>query len=375
MYTDVLYRLFRATFSGAVGALVAKFFINSMVVMNGVGWIDRMLGSPPWWMWILAGGAVGGVGQALVIWRQRERTDVLASWAEQNGYEYLGVVSQSELGDAGDMRVFDSWYQGNNLLAARKDEVLVEMFDVKVRGSGRTRAKHPEQTVTLIRNGVEGLPDFEVRSIRLGRFPDMGWMTVRFDVGEAVERKDSITIKRFQQLYAVSLATNQRRTRNSDQDEYHGLSDLEKLRNVISTDLMQLLIASPGWNMDLLGGNLACWKANRVVPVSQRSSTIEEVWQLRNTLIRSGKSKPPKDLRLTLVRSSEHPAKRAFVGAVVGGFFGTATAMFAGLFWFVFVPFSPRTIPVLFGGILLGSATGTTIGFLVGRETANNQSS
>ena len=69
------------------------------------------------------------------------------------------------------MRSLPSGGPGDPLFRLNSNGVLVEMFDVKTRERDRIRAKHQEQTVTLVRNGVEGLPDLEVRSIRLGRFP------------------------------------------------------------------------------------------------------------------------------------------------------------------------------------------------------------
>lgn len=377
MFTNVA-RVTKGTVSGAAAALIAKFVLNSMMVINGVGWLDQLLGNPPWWMWLVAGGIVGGGTQAARIWKANQRSERLPDWAAQNGWEYHAVVSRDEFENVGRMSVFDDWHQGNNYLLFQRDKVNVEMFDLTIEKTVQTRngtkTKYPEQTVSLIRQGVEGLPDFQIFPIRFGRLPVMGREFVRFDVSESIDREDLVTINRFQQLYAVSPSRRRSAPKVSDSGNHQNSSDLEKLRAVVSIDLMRLLNASPGWSIELAAGDFTCWKPSQVVAASKRSSWVEEVMEVRDVLVRSCTAETARGLKLTLARSSEHPAMRAYLGSRLGGFFGVAASMFVGMYLFVTAPFEGWTIPLVIVVMVMGAALGSALGFLVGRGSAVNRS-
>ncbi len=150
MPATILVRFAKAMVAGAIGALAVKFTLNHMLVINGVGWLDRMLGNPSWWLWAVTRAFVGGITQAIRQWKRQDQSRLLETWSDQNSYIYRAVVGRDELGDLVPMHAFGAWHQGHYHLISRGGDIDVQMVDLMISKSRGKKTQYREQTVTIV---------------------------------------------------------------------------------------------------------------------------------------------------------------------------------------------------------------------------------
>jgi hypothetical protein len=187
----------------------------------------------------------------------RRRTNALASAANDLAMEFIANPSSEDLGASSKLSVFQLGSAGSlrNLMIGKFGRADVQLVDYYCRaGPGRDRAYRSKTTVVIFPNAAAGFPDFML-------IPRVG-LTRGSVMNLALKSQPDLKIGKqpahaFASHYWVSG------------------TDREALRNLFSPRVMDFFEANKNWNVEMLDGQMAIYKMDRLVQVKDYTKRLE----------------------------------------------------------------------------------------------------
>lgn len=261
-----------------------------------------------------------------------QNAEQLREWATHQGYSYQDELDSRELQVDGFLQATDNWNKGANLIQGEIRGLEFVLFDMQQISTsrdseGRTRTSYPERTVILFPKPRQ-IQETDVRFLNRGKMMqllgvDMGNLRFAFADGSSGGfPEDQQAIQDFNRdYYAMS-------------DEFEITENESKQTpDWISLDLLRKLQEGPGWSVEIGKSQVAIYRSNNVIPVDQRSESLEELHEIHALL----DSRPSNTQRLTMTRSNRSvfasiigPMMWIMGGAVVGMIL--TAAIYASLF-------------------------------------------
>jgi hypothetical protein len=295
-----------ATLGGAMAGTVLYFAVDQLVIINGVGLVQRFAAPTVNAYTCAAVGAGLGLFAALLqMARRKQYVQQLIETCQAMGFAYSPNVQRDDLGDFQDLPLFRKWSAARDRMSGTCDGVPVELIDYTSVDRGGESSTYYRRTVALLPAPEGGLPSFELqpRDLAIKLIAALLTTGIAFDPSEAETADDREVLERFGRSYFLSAGI-----------------DAAAIRRLFTMNLLAFFADHPGWHVESDGRHLALHRS-QVIAAAGRPAFVADAVEVHRALASPGTRRAPTGPAPQPARSGAEVAARG-LGTIIGVFVG-----------------------------------------------------